>query len=142
MVAVTNSKLSQNGCDDGEQYVKRARSIQHGLTKYRCRLNHRLHLWCDEYNTVRPWAEWHVKNTGTIHAWIRCHFWVRAIYFNQHIRMAYLESSFFMSIGTTIRTESSPILTEAFRKAQARHGRPMIMPLERIKRAREDGRRM
>ncbi|EME85358.1 uncharacterized protein MYCFIDRAFT_9581, partial [Pseudocercospora fijiensis CIRAD86] len=35
---------------------------------------------------------------------------------------------FFMSIGTTIRTESSPIMTEAFRKAQMRNGRPMIMP--------------
>ncbi|KAI6811195.1 hypothetical protein KC332_g17781 [Hortaea werneckii] len=38
---------------------------------------------------------------------------------------------FFMSIGTTIRTESSPIITEAFRKSQARYGRPMIMPLDR-----------
>ncbi|KAI6896327.1 hypothetical protein D0869_07826 [Hortaea werneckii] len=38
---------------------------------------------------------------------------------------------FFMSIGTTIRTESSPIVTEAFRKSQARNGRPMIMPLDR-----------
>ncbi|KAF2769040.1 hypothetical protein EJ03DRAFT_293805 [Teratosphaeria nubilosa] len=38
---------------------------------------------------------------------------------------------FFMSIGSTIRTESSPIMTEAFRSVQARHGRPMIAPLDR-----------
>ncbi|TKA44606.1 hypothetical protein B0A54_04556 [Friedmanniomyces endolithicus] len=44
---------------------------------------------------------------------------------------------FFMSIGTTIRTDSSPIITEAFRRAQARNGRPMIMPLDRMRR-RED----
>lgn len=43
--------------------------------------------------------------------------------------------SFFMGIGTTIRTDSSPIMTEAFRKAQARNGRPMIMPLDRSRRA-------
>ncbi|CAK3782415.1 related to mitochondrial genome maintenance Mgr2 [Lecanosticta acicola] len=43
---------------------------------------------------------------------------------------------FFMGIGTTIRTESSPILTEAFRKSQMRHGRPMIMPLERMQKRR------
>ncbi|KXL43909.1 hypothetical protein M433DRAFT_91038 [Acidomyces richmondensis BFW] len=41
---------------------------------------------------------------------------------------------FFMSIGTTIRTESSPIMTEAFRRAQARNGRPMIMPVDRSRR--------
>ncbi|KAF7194288.1 Protein MGR2 [Pseudocercospora fuligena] len=41
---------------------------------------------------------------------------------------------FFMSIGTTIRTESSPIMTEAFRKAQMRNGRPMIMPVDRMQR--------
>ncbi|KAK3630280.1 subunit of TIM23 translocase complex [Elasticomyces elasticus] len=41
---------------------------------------------------------------------------------------------FFMSIGTTIRTDSSPIMTEAFRKAQARNGRPMIMPMDRTRR--------
>ncbi|EME38952.1 hypothetical protein DOTSEDRAFT_75601 [Dothistroma septosporum NZE10] len=34
---------------------------------------------------------------------------------------------FFMSIGTTIRTESSPIMTEAFKAAQMRHGRPTIV---------------
>ena len=39
-----------------------------------------------------------------------------------------------MSIGTTIRTDSSPIMTEAFRKAQARNGRPMIMPVDRMRR--------
>ncbi|KAK4495368.1 hypothetical protein PRZ48_013699 [Zasmidium cellare] len=43
---------------------------------------------------------------------------------------------FFMSIGTTIRTESSPILTEAFRKAQVHNPRPMIMPLERMQKRR------
>ena len=43
-----------------------------------------------------------------------------------------------MSIGMTIRTESSPIITEAFKSAQARHGRPVVMPRERIRRARED----
>lgn len=41
---------------------------------------------------------------------------------------------FFMSIGMTIRTDSSPIVTEAFRKAQARHGRPFIMPMQRVRR--------
>ncbi|KAK4543465.1 subunit of TIM23 translocase complex [Oleoguttula mirabilis] len=44
---------------------------------------------------------------------------------------------FFMSIGTTIRTESSPIVTEAFRRAQARSGRPLIMPLDRMRRKHE-----
>ncbi|KAK5109566.1 hypothetical protein LTR62_006917 [Meristemomyces frigidus] len=43
---------------------------------------------------------------------------------------------FFMSIGTTIRTDSSPIITEAFRKAQARNGRPMIMPADRRRQER------
>ncbi|WPH01766.1 Hypothetical protein R9X50_00461800 [Acrodontium crateriforme] len=38
---------------------------------------------------------------------------------------------FFMSIGSTIRTDSSPVMTEVFRKAQARNGQPMIMPLHR-----------
>ncbi|KAF1824101.1 uncharacterized protein K489DRAFT_430113 [Dissoconium aciculare CBS 342.82] len=41
---------------------------------------------------------------------------------------------FFMSIGTTIRTESSPILTEAFRRAHAQHGPPAIAPLHRLRR--------
>ncbi|KAI7364900.1 hypothetical protein KC354_g5326 [Hortaea werneckii] len=45
---------------------------------------------------------------------------------------------FFMSIGTTIRTESSPIVTEAFRKSQARNGRPMIMPLDRSRKLHND----
>ncbi|KAK4555371.1 subunit of TIM23 translocase complex [Recurvomyces mirabilis] len=44
---------------------------------------------------------------------------------------------FFMSIGTTIRTDSSPIITEAFRQAQARNGRPMIMPADRSKRRQD-----
>ncbi|KAF2452563.1 reactive mitochondrial oxygen species modulator 1-domain-containing protein [Lineolata rhizophorae] len=44
---------------------------------------------------------------------------------------------FFMSIGTTIRTESSPIMTEAFARA---HGRPIILP-SRYRRARECNRR-
>ncbi|EMF08133.1 uncharacterized protein SEPMUDRAFT_18121, partial [Sphaerulina musiva SO2202] len=35
---------------------------------------------------------------------------------------------FFMGIGTTIRTDSSPILTEAFKAAHMRHGPPMILP--------------
>lgn len=35
-----------------------------------------------------------------------------------------------MSIGTTIRTESSPILTQAFAAAQANNGRPVIMRRE------------
>ncbi|GAB7359701.1 hypothetical protein MBLNU230_g6876t1 [Neophaeotheca triangularis] len=35
---------------------------------------------------------------------------------------------FFMGIGTTIRTESSPILTEAFQQAQSNTRRPIIMP--------------
>ncbi|KAK8202056.1 subunit of TIM23 translocase complex [Zalaria obscura] len=40
---------------------------------------------------------------------------------------------FFMSIGTTIRTDSSPIATQAFLRAQA-HGRPVIMPRQWNKR--------
>ncbi|KAF2793804.1 hypothetical protein K505DRAFT_325241 [Melanomma pulvis-pyrius CBS 109.77] len=32
---------------------------------------------------------------------------------------------FFMAIGTTIRTDSSPIATEAFARA---YGRPMVLP--------------
>jgi hypothetical protein len=43
---------------------------------------------------------------------------------------------FFMGIGTTIRTESSPILTEAFKAAQMRNGRPMIQPLDRMSKRR------
>lgn len=35
-----------------------------------------------------------------------------------------------MSIGTTIRTESSPILTQAFAAAQANNGRPVVMRRE------------
>jgi hypothetical protein len=31
-----------------------------------------------------------------------------------------------MSIGTTIRTDSSPIMTAAFAKAHASHGPPII----------------
>ena len=49
--------------------------------------------------------------------------------------------SFFMSIGTTIRTESSPILTEAFAAAQANNGRPVIMKRQweqRMKQRREE----
>ena len=49
-------------------------------------------------------------------------------------------SRFFMSIGTTIRTESSPILTEALQKAQARHGRPIVTPMQRIRRMKEEER--
>jgi hypothetical protein len=32
-----------------------------------------------------------------------------------------------MSIGTTIRTDSSPIMTAAFARAHANHGPPVIM---------------
>ncbi|KAL1585960.1 hypothetical protein WHR41_04710 [Cladosporium halotolerans] len=48
---------------------------------------------------------------------------------------------FFMSIGTTIRTESSPIMTAAFAQAQANHGSPVIMKKQwqqRMKQAREE----
>ncbi|KAL9526641.1 hypothetical protein SMMN14_09607 [Sphaerulina musiva] len=41
---------------------------------------------------------------------------------------------FFMGIGTTIRTDSSPILTEAFKAAHMRHGPPMILPADRMQR--------
>ncbi|KAJ9622754.1 subunit of TIM23 translocase complex [Taxawa tesnikishii (nom. ined.)] len=41
---------------------------------------------------------------------------------------------FFMSIGTTIRTESSPIATEAFNRALA-HRKPVIMPRQWNRRA-------
>ena len=49
--------------------------------------------------------------------------------------------SFFMSIGTTIRTESSPIMTAAFAKAHANHGPPVIMKKQwqqRMKQGREE----
>lgn len=46
-------------------------------------------------------------------------------------------SRFFMSIGTTIRTESSPILTEAFAAAQANQGRPVILKGEWERRMRQ-----
>lgn len=49
--------------------------------------------------------------------------------------------SFFMGIGTTIRTESSPVLTEAFAKAQANQGRPIITRRQweqRMKQVREE----
>ncbi|PSK34804.1 Protein MGR2 [Elsinoe australis] len=46
---------------------------------------------------------------------------------------------FFMSIGMTIRTESSPIMTEAFIKAQAAQRSPIIMARRRLGQAqRED----
>ncbi|KAI9697479.1 MAG: subunit of TIM23 translocase complex [Bogoriella megaspora] len=38
---------------------------------------------------------------------------------------------FFMSIGTTIRTDSSPLITEAFARAQQR---PMIVPRQYLRR--------
>ena len=34
--------------------------------------------------------------------------------------------SFFMSIGSTIRTDSDSVITETFRRAQARHGSPVV----------------
>jgi hypothetical protein len=46
-----------------------------------------------------------------------------------------------MSIGTTIRTESSPILTAAFTQAYANHGPPVIMRKQweqRMKQVREE----
>ena len=43
-----------------------------------------------------------------------------------------------MSIGTTIRTESSPIVTEAFAKAQANHGPPVIMRKQWEQRMKQD----
>lgn len=46
--------------------------------------------------------------------------------------------SFFMSIGMTIRTDSSPILIEAMQKAQARHGRPVVLPLTRFKKTKAE----
>ena len=49
--------------------------------------------------------------------------------------------SFFMSIGTTIRTESSPIMTAAFAQAHANHGPPVIMKKQwqqRMKQGREE----
>ncbi|KAF2485957.1 reactive mitochondrial oxygen species modulator 1-domain-containing protein [Neohortaea acidophila] len=45
---------------------------------------------------------------------------------------------FFMSIGMTIRTDSSPILIEAMQKAQARHGRPVVLPLTRFKKTKAE----
>lgn len=42
-----------------------------------------------------------------------------------------------MSIGTTIRTESSPILTQAFAKAQANHGPPVITKTQWAQRMRQ-----
>ncbi|GAB7324600.1 hypothetical protein MBLNU13_g08491t1 [Cladosporium sp. NU13] len=48
---------------------------------------------------------------------------------------------FFMSIGTTIRTESSPIMTAAFAQAHANHGPPVITKKQweqRMKQGREE----
>jgi hypothetical protein len=48
---------------------------------------------------------------------------------------------FFMSIGTTIRTESSPIMTAAFAQAHAHHGPPVITRkqwAQRMKESREE----
>ncbi|GAM87030.1 hypothetical protein ANO11243_050510 [Dothideomycetidae sp. 11243] len=42
---------------------------------------------------------------------------------------------FFMSIGMTIRSESSPIMTEAFIRAQAAQRSPMILARERLRQA-------
>lgn len=53
--------------------------------------------------------------------------------------MLTLWHSFFMSIGTTIRTESSPILTQAFAAAQANNGRPVIMRREWEQRMKQRG---
>ncbi|OQO00606.1 Protein mgr2 [Cryoendolithus antarcticus] len=44
---------------------------------------------------------------------------------------------FFMSIGTTIRTESSPVMTQAFAAAQANHGRPVILKRQWQERMRQ-----
>ncbi|KAF2230830.1 hypothetical protein EV356DRAFT_453171, partial [Viridothelium virens] len=41
---------------------------------------------------------------------------------------------FFMSIGTTIRTESSPSITEAFARSQQR---PIIIPRQYLKRQQD-----
>ncbi|PPJ59807.1 hypothetical protein CBER1_04348 [Cercospora berteroae] len=45
---------------------------------------------------------------------------------------------FFMGIGTTIRTDSSPILQEAFKAAHMRNRQPMIMPLDRTQRRSQE----
>ncbi|PNS19661.1 Protein MGR2 [Sphaceloma murrayae] len=47
---------------------------------------------------------------------------------------------FFMSIGMTIRTESSPIMTQAFIKAQAAQKSPLIMARRQLDNAGRAGR--
>ncbi|KAF2150337.1 hypothetical protein K461DRAFT_322797 [Myriangium duriaei CBS 260.36] len=42
---------------------------------------------------------------------------------------------FFMSIGMTIRSDSSPIMTEAFIKAQAAQRSPIILARQRLRQA-------
>ncbi|KAK6428132.1 subunit of TIM23 translocase complex [Oleoguttula sp. CCFEE 5521] len=54
-----------------------------------------------------------------------------------YIRETNIQCSFFMSIGTTIRTESSPIMTQAFAAAQANHGRPVILKRQWQERMRQ-----
>ncbi|KAF4548492.1 Reactive mitochondrial oxygen species modulator 1 [Elsinoe fawcettii] len=45
---------------------------------------------------------------------------------------------FFMSIGMTIRTDSSPVMTEAFIRAQAAQRSPAIMARRKLEQVRQD----
>jgi hypothetical protein len=80
----------------------------------------RIHKHC----ALRAWPQWNAADARAVHDGISCDLWVR-ISDKTFQRMLTNVASFFMAIGTTIRTDSSPIATEAFSRVNRR---AMILP--------------
>jgi hypothetical protein len=80
-----------------------------------------------QHRALRPRTERNATNAGPVHGgfgsdiWVCCGLAIGFLWPGANDRCY----SFFMAIGTTIRTDSSPAATEAFAKI---HRRPMILP--------------
>ena len=59
------------------RFIGRGAVREYLLKQHSCRLDHRLHLWCNKHYTLWTRSERHVKNIGPIHGGLCSYIWVR-----------------------------------------------------------------
>lgn len=122
----TNTFKSEDGWLDGRKYVISASGHQLSTvsnSEVSCRPYYRLHIRCNQHHQIRCRTTGTSKNTRTIHARIRSN--IRVCQAAEDQQQDSDSGRFFMSIGSVIRTDASPMAMEAYARA---HRRPIVLP--------------
>lgn len=121
-----NTLKSEDGWFNGRQYVTPSCDHQRSTVSnsdHSCRSYHRLHLRRNQHHQIRRWTTRAFENTRTVYARIRSN--VRVCQAARGQQQDPDSGRFFMSIGSVIRTDASPMAMEAYARA---HRRPIVLP--------------